>query len=110
MLAVSYGSVSENRSLANKLGLPFHILSDPECSAIKLYEIYNRYDKLVGPAVFVIDKAGTIRYIYVGKNPKDIVNNEDVLAALQGFPRSQSEWPPETYGTDFGQESRKGLH
>lgn len=105
VLAVSYGSVEDNKKLVENRDMPFHILSDPDCSVIKRYEIYNQYDKLIGPAMFVIDTAGIIKYMYVGKNPQDIVEDQDIIATLQGFTQSQGRWPPETYGTDYGKES-----
>ncbi|AFD01001.1 Peroxiredoxin [Methanocella conradii HZ254] len=82
VLAISPGSVDFNRKLFEKHKPPFHILSDEDCSALKKYGIYNEYDKLVGPCIFVLNRAGIIMYSYEGKNPEDIVSMSDVIAVL----------------------------
>ncbi|MCD1293603.1 peroxiredoxin [Methanocella sp. CWC-04] len=85
IIAVSYGNVRFNKRLVKELDLPFHILSDEGCDVIKTYGIFNEYDKLVGPAIFVINKGGIIRYIYTASNPEDVPEDTDILAALQGI-------------------------
>ncbi len=82
VLAVSYGSVEFNRALVEKHKLPFHILSDEDCAVIKKYQIYNEYDKLEGPNIFILNCAGLITYMYNGKNPEDIVSMADVVSIL----------------------------
>ncbi|HTY92192.1 MAG TPA: redoxin domain-containing protein [Methanocella sp.] len=82
VLTISYGSVNFNKGLAEKHNLPFHILSDEDCSVLKKYQIYNPYEKLIGPNIFILNCAGLITYMYNGKNPEDIVSMADIIAVL----------------------------
>lgn len=82
VLAVSYGGVELNKKLVDGHKLPFHVLSDEGCSVLKKYDIYDEYDKLVGPSVFILNCAGIIVYMYNGKNPGDIVEEADIISVL----------------------------
>jgi len=82
VLAVSSGSVEFNKELAEKHRLPFHILSDEDCTVLKRYDVYNEVDKLIGPSVFILNSAGLITYMYNGKNPEDIVEEADIVHVL----------------------------
>lgn len=88
VLAVSPGSVDFNKKLIEKHKLPFHILSDEDCSVLKRYGIYNEYDKLEGPCIYVLSRTGIIAYSYEGKNPEDIVSMSDVIAALHDISKA----------------------
>ncbi len=93
VLVVSYGSVDFNNRLIDRLSLPFHILSDEDCRVMKMFNIYNQYDKLVGPAMYVINGAGTVLFLYEGKEPADITSDEEILRVLQGDTQSGPDWP-----------------
>jgi thioredoxin-dependent peroxiredoxin len=93
VLAVSYGSVDFNRSLITNLSLPFHILSDSKCQLIEQLGLRNRYEKLVGPAIYLLNQAGTVMFMYQGKEPEDIVEDEEIILAMQGDTQSAPDWP-----------------
>jgi len=82
VLVVSSGDVAFNKRLASDMRLPFHILSDSHCKVMKLYDIYNKFDTLVGPMLFIINSAGLINFFYDGKNPEDIVDTADLIRML----------------------------
>jgi peroxiredoxin Q/BCP len=82
VLVVSPGSVEFDKRLVEGLKLPYHILSDEGCSVLKEYQIYNDYDTLEGPNVFILNCAGLIVYMYNGKNPEDIVSMADIIHVL----------------------------
>jgi thioredoxin-dependent peroxiredoxin len=82
VLVVSTGDEVFNRRLVHDMRLPFHILSDSSCKVLKLYDIYNKFDTLVGPMLFIINSAGLINFFYDGKNPEDIVDTADVIRML----------------------------
>jgi peroxiredoxin Q/BCP len=88
VLAVSYGSVEFNKMLVEERRLPYHILSDEDCTVLKRYQIYNEYDKLVGPNIFILNCAGLITYMYNGKNPDDIVAMADIIAVVHDLAES----------------------
>lgn len=85
VLVVSYGSMDFNRNLVWSRKLPFHILSDENCEVIKKYDIYNEFDKLIGPNLFILNCAGLISFMYNGKNPDDIVDEADVIRVLHAI-------------------------
>lgn len=60
-------------SMALSTGAKFQILSDADRQTIKAYGILNanEHDGIAHPSVFIVDKEGRLRYIYVGKNPTD---------------------------------------
>ena len=93
VLAVSTGSVDFNRGLVAELSLPFHVLSDPDGSILKMLGLYNPYEKLVGPAVYLLNSAGTVLFMYWGEGPSDIVEDEEILMAMQGDTQSGPDWP-----------------
>lgn len=82
VLAVSSGDVVFNKHLVDDMQLPFHILSDAGCDVMKLYDIYNAYDILEGPVLFIINSVGLINFLYDGKSPEDIVEEADVISML----------------------------
>jgi peroxiredoxin Q/BCP len=86
-------SVDFNRSMIEKLSLPFHILSDRHCDLIEKLGLRNRYEKLVGPAIYLLNQAGTVLFMYQGKEPADIVEDEELLMAMQGDTQSGPDWP-----------------
>jgi peroxiredoxin Q/BCP len=88
VLVVSHGSTAFNKGLVEKHSLPFHILSDEDCSVLKRYQIYNQYDTLIGPNVFILNCSGLITYMYNGKNPEDIVSMADIIAVLHDISES----------------------
>ena len=82
VLVVSSGDTTFNKYLVNDLRLPYHILSDTRFKVLKLYDIYNKFDTLIGPVLFIINSAGLINFSYEGKNSEDIVDMADVIRML----------------------------
>jgi len=95
VLVVSPGSVEFNKALVEGRRLPFHILSDEGCAVLKKYDIYNPYEKLIGPNVFILNRAGLITFMYNGKSPDDIVTMADIIAVLHDMAESGGS---EVYG------------
>jgi len=66
--------------------VPYAILADPEHAAFDAYDVASRALSLgQRPALFVIDRAGVVRYETVGTQQWQIPTNEQVLTALQGL-------------------------
>lgn len=93
VLVVSYGSPGFNNGLIDKLSLPFRILSDPECHVIRMAGLYNQYEKLVGPAIYLLNQAGTVLFMYRGAEPSDIAVDEEIIRAMQGETQVGPDWP-----------------
>ena len=63
--------------------MPFVGLPDPQHEVARLYRQEVNWLKLGRmPALFVIDKAGRVRYRHYARNMSDIPSNAEVLAVL----------------------------
>jgi peroxiredoxin Q/BCP len=65
VLGISIDTPERNRKWAEKLGLPFRLLSDDEPlgKVGKLYGVWDATWNFDGRATFVIDKKGVIRFV-----------------------------------------------
>jgi peroxiredoxin len=98
IVAVSGEGVQKGKELLKKLSLPFTLLSDPNFEAIDRYGVRNSdisermikagITRLPKPSAFIIDKAGILRYKYVGKKAPDRPKNEDWLKILDELGKS----------------------
>jgi peroxiredoxin Q/BCP len=82
VLIVSSGDEAFHQRLVDDMRLPFHILSDTRCKVMRLYDIYDKFDTLTGPMLFILNSSGLINFFYDGKNPDDIVDTADVIRML----------------------------
>jgi peroxiredoxin len=66
--------------------LPFVGLPDPKHSVLKLYGQEIKLFKFGRmPAMVIIDKGGSVRFVHYGHSMSDIPENEEVLATLRGL-------------------------
>ena len=86
VIGVSKDSVASHTRFAEKYGLPFILLSDPELTAIQAYGVWQEkklYGKLsfgVVRTTFIIDEQGCIAHVMPKVKPD--TNAADVLALL----------------------------
>ncbi len=69
LLMVSVDSVRRARQLAEQTNPPFPVLSDIDAAATVAYDIFENGVAL--PSTWVIDREGTVRWVYIGKNAAD---------------------------------------
>lgn len=75
MLGVSKDSVASHKKFADKYGLPFTLLSDPELEVIQKYDVWqekNMYGKKVMGVVrstYLIDEEGIIKEAFTKVKP-----------------------------------------
>jgi peroxiredoxin Q/BCP len=88
VIGVSKDSVASHRKFAEKHGLPFVLLADPELQAIQAYGVWQE-KKLYGKVsmgevrtTFLIDDAGNIAKIMPKVKPD--TNAAEILAELNG--------------------------
>jgi len=77
----------ENKAAFSKYwaenNLPFIGLPDPKHSVLKLYGQQIKLFKFGRmPAMVIIDKLGTVRFVHYGHSMSDIPENSEVLATL----------------------------
>lgn len=85
LLAISVDEQSYAWSMAQTTGAKFQILSDAEKKTIADYGIVNKdeHGGIAHPSVFILDKAGLIRYMYVGKNAGDRPPDETIVTEVK---------------------------
>ena len=75
VLGVSKDSVASHKKFADKYGLPFTLLSDPELEVIQKYDVWqekNMYGKKVMGVVrstYLIDEEGIIKEAFTKVKP-----------------------------------------
>ena len=88
VIGISKDSVASHQKFAEKHGLPFILLSDPERSAIEAYGVWQEkknYGKVsmgVVRSPFVIDENGVIEKVMPKVKPD--TNAEEILTYLRG--------------------------
>lgn len=84
LAAITVAPLDQVRAGKQELGLTFPVLADPDHLVAERYGVYDRLgDGLAGPAVFVLDGAGRIRWRYVGSQVGDRPAAREVLAQLR---------------------------
>lgn len=88
VLGVSKDSVASHRKFADKYGLPFTLLSDPQLEAIQAYgvwqekKLYGKVSMGVVRTTFVIDEVGVVAAVMPKVKPD--TNAAEVLRLLKG--------------------------
>ena len=88
VIAVGPENAERFKSFWDEHEMPFPGIPDPEHRAADLYG--QKVSLIRGgrmPAMFVIDKAGTVRYKHYANSMADIPRNRDILALLDGLNR-----------------------
>ena len=88
VIGVSKDSAASHQRFAEKYGLPFVLLSDPERTAIQAYgvwqekKLYGKVSMGVVRATYVIDRDGAIEKVMPRVKPD--TNAEEILRYLEG--------------------------
>jgi peroxiredoxin len=72
----------KSTELAQKLKLPFSLLSDREHKVIDSYEVLDPGGKISRAAVFILDQNAIVRWSYIADDYKIRPPNEQLLAEL----------------------------
>jgi peroxiredoxin len=75
------------RRYVEDAGLPFNILVDESREVTKRYGVWHRLGldawNISRPALFVIDKGGVIRAVFVGETQEEFPTKEEIDRALE---------------------------
>ncbi len=82
IVAVSVDSIADQQKMSQKFGLRFQLYSDPQLAVITKFGVDDYAAGISRPAVFVIEKGGTIAYKRVGDRPDDRPTTDEILAAI----------------------------
>jgi peroxiredoxin len=66
--------------MAQKLNLPFPLLSDPQHGVIQSFGVLD--GNIARPSTFVVDSTGLIRWSYLGEDRSDRPFNDAILSEL----------------------------
>lgn len=77
VVAISVDSVDEAKNMAVELQLPYKVISDPDHRIIDMYDVYDSENETAFITLFIIDRAGVVRY------KRSIAGLEDVLPAAE---------------------------
>lgn len=73
----------KSSELVNKLKLPFPVLSDVDHKVIDAYDLFNPDGNIAKPALFVLDKKGIVRWVFLDEDYRIRAVNDAVLAELK---------------------------
>ena len=76
-----------NEAMVEKLDLPFALLSDAKGELAKLYDLWNAREGVAVPAILVLDRSGTVRYLYKGSDFADRPGDGPIFEALDEIPK-----------------------
>ena len=81
---ISVDGIENNRSMVDKLLLPFPLLSDPEGRVIKQWRVWNDNEGgIAKPAIFAVRTDGSIGWEYVGRDYADRPADDELFNSLR---------------------------
>jgi len=80
IIAINPASLKAHGNYQDKFGFDFPILSDPDRKTAAQYKALKENGKSIQRTVYVVDKAGMIRFAEQGMPP-----DEKMLEAIRGF-------------------------
>ena len=70
-------------------GLPFNIPIDESREVLKAYGVWHAMGldawNVARPALFLIDRAGAIRYSFIGEKQEEFPTHEEIMRALDAL-------------------------
>jgi peroxiredoxin len=86
VVAVVAQSSSVVRRYIEDSGLPFNILVDESRGVLKAYGVWHRPGldawNIARPALFLIDRSGTIRYSFVADSQEEFPGHQEIMEAI----------------------------
>lgn len=98
MVGISVDSCEDSRKLCQSHGYTFPVLSDPKAEVIRRYGVLHARagmndQDIARPAEFLVDAAGTIRWVNLTEDLRVRARPEDVLKAIDTLmPAAASGW------------------
>ncbi len=96
VVGISVDSMERNAAMVEKLLLPFPLLSDPDGAIMQRYDVWDAEAKIAIPAIVVLDRTSTIRYLYKGHDFADRPGDEAIFEGLDAAAQTQGTPPQET--------------
>ena len=78
------------RRYIEETGLPFDILIDETRDVARSYGVWHAWGldayNIARPALFLIDRSGTIRYSFVASRQSEFPSHEEIMGAIDALP------------------------
>ena len=75
------------RLFIEETGLPFNILVDSSREVLKAYGVWQAVGlaswNIARPALFLVDRTGTIRYSFIARRQDEFPSHEEIMASLK---------------------------
>lgn len=94
-MGISVDTIADNAAMAEKLILPFPLLSDAQGALIQRLGVWNADERIAVPTIAVVDQAGTIVYFYSGRDFADRPGDAPIFEALDGLERGDTQGVPD---------------
>ena len=89
IVAVVAQSSDAVRAYIEETGLPFNILVDESRNVLKAYGVWHAVGlaawNIARPALFLIDRSGSIRYSFVAERQHEFPTPDEIMAAIDGL-------------------------
>ena len=87
LLALAPGTLDQTGAFSAAHALPFPLLADPQFEVYRTYQVESRLRSLgQRPALYAIDRAGVVRYAFLGTQQWQLGDIDEALAALAQDP------------------------
>jgi peroxiredoxin len=86
VVAIVVDARETNAALADRLGVRYPILSDPELATIRAWGVEDEGKDIALPSTVVIDGEGRVAWSYVGDRPGDRPLVDHVITVLKALP------------------------
>jgi peroxiredoxin len=82
VIAISSDPLDKNRQVVEQLKLPFPVLSDLGHKVIDSYDILDPGGKISRASVFILDRGGVVRWVYLADDYKIRPIDDQLLSEL----------------------------
>jgi len=83
VVAIASRNKSDVKKTQSTLNISYVLVPGPIPALMKQYGVYNEQNGLAVPATMIIDKAGILRWRYVGSNDSDRPNAAKIISELR---------------------------
>ena len=85
MAGISVDPPDHNAAMVEKLALPFPLLSDPQGALSRAYGVWDEEGRIAVPAIVLINKTGTVRWLYAGHDFADRPGDDTLFRAIDSI-------------------------
>ena len=82
-MGISADTPAQSRQIASRYRLTFRLLHDPKVTTASAYGVAMEGRDIAVPALFVVDRAGAVRWRHVGKTMADRPHSATIIEVLR---------------------------